>query len=186
MNENIVRELDKNYEETQELCNTIYQSNFSNNFEKVKELHTRMQSDYHPITDEELEYILTVLPLNLFAVSESLNKLRLKLEVTKLTNTRKEIEFRNHSRDTLTPVNAGNKTLLSQLVAEETTQNMTEYKIYETCYASVISRVEGELVYSRELIMGAKKVWDSRRSSEASNPVGPVVPETPKLPLYTA
>ena len=44
-------------------------------------------------------------------------------------------------------------------------------KMLVKCYECVISRVETEMSFSRELIMSAKKIWDSRRRVDGSMPV---------------
>ncbi|WP_302320422.1 hypothetical protein, partial [uncultured Duncaniella sp.] len=50
-------------------CNKLYDDNFATYFKGERELFERLQSKTHPITDEELEWILTSLPLELFSVS---------------------------------------------------------------------------------------------------------------------
>lgn len=174
MNKSIIQELDSNCTEAQEFCDSVYDSMFAPVFSQVTELHKRMKSSNKPISDEELTYILTELPLDLFSVSESLNKLRLKLEVTKLENSKREIDFRNSLAQSSSKTTEQKSSVLSQLVKDELVSKMTEYRIFEICYTSIITRVENQLTYSRELIMGAKKIWDARRSAEASNPIGPV------------
>lgn len=149
----------------------IYENMFLECFEHVRNLAKRMRSNVVPIKDEELQWILVTLPLELFTVSESLNKLRLELELTKLDVKDCISSMRAYSKnDSDSDVSHLNEILrnLQQDVA---------------IYTSVIQRVENEISFSRELIMGAKKVWDSRRNSEASNPVSEVV-VTPELPDY--
>ena len=172
--DNIIKsEIDKSCSDAENFCESIYQSIFAKTFEEVVKLHDRMKSTNKPITDSELAYIITVLPLDLFTVSESLNKLRLKLEVTKLENSRREVELKKAFTDTSAALGK-TTSVLNQIVKDELVDKMTEYKVFEVCYASIITRVENQLTYSRELIMGAKKIWDSRRAAESSNPIKPI------------
>ena len=135
----------------------IYNGAFSPYLKEVKELYTQVQdSDHVSLSDTSLEWILTTLPLNLFTISENLNDMRLRIEVLKLKSKEK-------SDDKAT---------------------VLEYQILRSIYESVVSRVENELSFSRELIMGAKKIWDARRRAETPV-VGEVVSEdSNKLPDY--
>ena len=175
MNEKVKAEIESTCVEAENFCDQVYNSQFASTFSQVNELHSRMKSTRKPITDEELTYIITEFPLDLFAVSEALNNLRLRVEVMKLENSKREIEKRNSVSGKLqSEVTGKSQTVLGQIIKDETASYMTEYKILEACYNSVITRVENQLTFSRELIMGAKKIWDSRRSAEASNPINPV------------
>lgn len=181
MFEKIQHEIDNQCAPAEQFCDNLYESIFAPTFTEVQNLHARMKSERVPITDDELTYILTELPLDLFSVSESLNKLRLKLEVTKLENNKREVEYKRTLNKEL--LNSGEKSsILSQIVKDELVTSMTEYRVMEMCYSSIISRVENQLTYSRELIMGAKKIWDSRRAAESSNPINPM--GTNDLPPY--
>ena len=181
MFEKIQQEIDNQCAPAEQFCDSIYESVFAPTFAEVQKLHARMKSEQVPITDAELTYILTELPLDLFSVSESLNKLRLKLEVTKLENNKREIEQKKTFNAEL--LKTGEKSsILSQIIKDELVQSMAEYRIMEVCYTSIITRVENQLTYSRELIMGAKKIWDSRRAAESSNPINPM--STQDLPPY--
>ena len=61
---------------------------------------------------------------------------------------------------------------------------MTEDKILILAYDNLITRVEKEMSYSRELIMSAKKIYDARRNTEQSNPVSEVNSKQNDLPDY--
>ena len=61
---------------------------------------------------------------------------------------------------------------------------MTEDKILILAYDNLITRVEKEMSYSRELIMSAKKIYDVRRNTEQSNPVSEVSSKQNDLPDY--
>ena len=178
----VIEEYSADINAVQEFCNSIYDDNFAENFLKIRELYDHMKSNTHPITDEELEYILTTLPLELFTISERLNKIRLNCEVVKLKNKQKIEELKKDASAEAS--NQGlNKSQTNEYVASIVSRNMAEYEILFSAYNSVITRVENEQTFSKELIMGAKKVWDSRRNSEHSNPVGLVVPED--IPEYS-
>ena len=178
----VIEEYSADIKAVQEFCYSIYSDNFADNFSKIRELYNRMKSNTHPITDEELEYILTTLPLELFTISERLNRIRLNCEVVKLKNKQKIEELKKDASAEASKQGL-NKTQTNEYVAGIVSRNMAEYEILFSAYNSVITRVENEQTFSKELIMGAKKVWDSRRSSEHSNPVGLVVPED--IPEYS-
>lgn len=82
-------------------CDEMYDGIFAPYFKDVRELYKRLQSKSRPITDDELEEILTMLPLNLFSVSESLNKFRTELEVHKMKMKQKKKEYVDSSIELL-------------------------------------------------------------------------------------
>lgn len=149
----------------------IYEANFSDYFDKVNILYKSLKSKSVPISDGDLEYLITELPLELFTVSENLNALRLEVEVIKLNNRKVKYELENTISEELnsTDFSASYK---RDAINRSVSYSMVEYEKILAIYQSVVSRVENELSFSRELIMGAKKVWDSRRSAEKSNPIG--------------
>lgn len=168
----VYSQLSPDVEATEEWCNELYISNFSKYFEESRNLFKKLQSKSHPITDEELSYILINLPLTLFDVSEVLNSFRVKFEVVKLKNKETEAELM--------------KSCTAKTVAQkkdEVSVAMTEEKLICTVLSYIITRVESEISFCRELIMGAKKIWDSRKRGDLSNPVGNVDTET-ILPDY--
>lgn len=180
----VAQEYREDADAVDEFCQHLYDEQFSQHFQEVRDLYKRMQSKLQPITDEELEYILTVFPLELFSVSEGLTKLRLDREVVKLKNKEKLEDLRKElmkSEEFMKLTKTDRQEHLSHAISEQ----MTEYEILLTAYDSVIQRVEGEQSFSRELIMGSKKIWDSRRSSESSNPVGESAGTNTDLPEYT-
>lgn len=127
-------------------CDEIYKNNgFEQCFCNVDVLIGKMESNVTPISDSDLEWILIELPMKLFAASESLNKLRLSLEVLKLK--------------------------IKETKLNKDSSNENEYQVLKIVHENIISRVENQVTMSKELIMGAKKVWDSRRSAEKSNPI---------------
>lgn len=143
-------------------CDDMYNTSFSSHFNLVHSLHERMLSKSHPITDDELRSILIDLPLELFEVSEEMNKLQIQIEVIKMRIKQMEKEYTHRSTESTATKRA-----------EEGAFAVLEDKLLLTAYNSVASRVEKEISFSRELIMGAKKVWDGRRSTESANPIGP-------------
>ena len=174
----------------QKFSDDLYDENFAENFKEVRELYKRMKSKVHPITDEELEYILTVFPMELFSVAERLNKIRLNCEVVKLKNKETLEAIRSAAIIDANQLEM-NKTQTADYVNRKINTAMVEYEVLHAAYVSIVTRVENEQTFAKELIMGAKKVWDSRRAADNSNPVGLVVPELPeynptksKTPIY--
>ena len=170
-------------EKLNEICavrDELYEEIFAELFSRVTELYQRFKSEVRPITDEELETILTELPLRLFTVSERLADIRMRMSVTKLENKHKRIALMQTY--SVEPEYDGlSQTAVRELVSTRVDDEMRDDEIAVMVYSSLIDRIEGELSFSRELIMGSKKLWDARRSN-ATNPVAPVVPE---LPEYT-
>ena len=170
-------------EKLNEICavrDELYDEIFAELFSRVTELYQRFKSEVRPITDEELETILTELPLRLFTVSERLADIRMRMSVTKLENKHKRIALiQTYSVE---PEYDGlSQTAVREFVSTRVDDEMRDDEIAVMVYSSLIDRIEGELSFSRELIMGSKKLWDARRNN-ATNPVAPVVPE---LPEYT-
>lgn len=148
-----------------------YTTNFSQFFTEQRELYERVKSQVRPISDEDLEAILVDIPLQLFSAAESINAYRLRLETIKLKYKERESKFVRLSSE---KTDAKKK--------EDAQLKMIEDKLLITSVTSVITRVENEISFSRELIMSAKKLWDSRRRSEVSNPVSPI--NVDNLPDY--
>lgn len=144
--------------------NKIYDEQFGPYFKGERELFNRLQSESHPITDEEINWVLTTLPLQLFTVSEALAQLRTRCDVIKMKNKQMKAELIRESE-------------------EPTVTKRTEYadeqllgnRLLASVYDNVITRVESEISFSRELIMSCKKLFDARRSTENVDPVAPIV-----------
>lgn len=143
-------------------CDNLYEERFASHFKGVRELYDRLKSTDHPITDEELMWILTELPIELFNVSTCLNEFVTNYEVLKLKIRKKETQIRLDL-----PESRRKDAIFSDTF---------EDKLLLSAYNSVATRVDRELAFSRELIMGAKKVWDSRRHTEDTNPISEVNP----------
>lgn len=163
-----------------DFCDTIYNDMFKASFDEVRDLYKRMKSEVRPITDDELEYILTTFPLELINVAENLNKIRLDREVIKLRNAERVEQLRNRFTGDTIKFEGWTKSEKQTWVNHAITTEMLEYEILFTAYNSVVTRVENEQSFARELIMGAKKIWDSRRSSENVNPVSPTAAALPE------
>ena len=157
----------KNYEDdisaVYSWSDDIYEHRFATFFNRVRELYEIFKSKTHPITDSELEEIITNLPLELFSVSEYLNKIRTAYEVIKLKRKEKRSKLLSESK-------GRNDTLRNS----EADSGVIEDDILLLGYSIVIQRVENEISFCRELIMGAKKIYDRRKSTELASPILPV------------
>ena len=169
----IHKEFSEDIDAVQSWSDEIYQSHFSEYFKDQRDLYMRLKSKQHPITDSELEDILTTMPLELFTVSEILSQFKVSMEVIKIKVKQLEAEKVAESEQ---------KAMTNK--KEEAALKTLEHKLLSTVYSTVISRVTNEIDFSRELIMGAKKIWDSRRNTDSSNPVGHVVNDDSTLPDY--
>ena len=165
---------DRNKEDIQSVndwCDNAFDKSFSEYFKESELLFERLKSEDRPITDTELEYILMTIPMHLYSASETLNKFKIHLEIIKLNNKKKEADLMKES-DAKTA---------SQKKADAQIQ-MLDDTLLETAYTLIISRVESSISMSKELIMGAKKIWDGRRKSEQSMPVSEIDPDN--IPTY--
>lgn len=185
----LTEEIDKRIsgiQEVQQAWYEMYRSRFSEYFKRVKELERAYMSKSNPVSDSDLEAILTELPLTLFSVSEALNQLKLEYEVMKLENRRKRVEYRENAAQEIIEATELDipitKSEAQQHIDNSVVRNSTTDDIVVKIYETVISRVESEISSTKELIMAAKKLWDSRRSADESNPISEVVSE---LPDYT-
>lgn len=156
-----VESLKEDFEAADNLVDDIYNKYFGKYFKQESDLFVRFKDSDVPITDKELEWIITMLPLDLFSVATALAQFKQHNEIVKLKIKQRKVKTADTEDDGLDE----------------------EYKLMTIIYNSVIARVEQEISFSKELIMGAKKVWDARRSGERS-PIGAVVP--PTLPDYSA
>lgn len=170
----VLSEYQEDIQAVEEEVKSIYASSFASHFESVNELYRRMQNKTHPITDEELEDVLTVLPLHLYAVSETLNTLKLKMELVRLKNkeTREVfVQKRCIQAEDIKPATAAErKEYVNRMVAID----MQSYELVIQIYQAVIDIVSSRIQFSKELIMGCKKIWDGRRHTEQTMPVSPV------------
>lgn len=154
--------LKDDFEAADELVDEIYHRYFDTYFKKECELYNKFRSEDVSISDKDLEWILISLPLDIKMASGALAQFKQHNEIVKL-----KIKQRKGKNKDVDP-EFGN--------LDE------EFKLMSIVYSSVITRVELDISFSKELIMGAKKVWDARRNSD-STPIGEVV-QKPDLPEY--
>lgn len=140
-----------------------YKDLFAGYFDGVRDLSARMKSKIQPISDRELEMVLTNLPLDLFEVASKLSDIKLNYEVIKLHNKKAHTEAVRKS----TATNATQRNAEADVATADN-------RALEIVYETLIERVEKEVSYTRELIMAAKKIWDGRRKAEQSIPINPV------------
>lgn len=159
----------EDFTDMEDWCSEQYEQYFSDYFKIQSFLYKKWIRDSSKFTEEELEWIMTDLPLELCEVAEVLNKYRLKRDSIKLQIK----SVRNISTNS----------------SEDSTDIDKSDTFYDSLLMialdSVITRVENQISSSRELIMGAKKIWDRRKSNVT--PVQEVVPESEntELPDYT-
>lgn len=166
-----------------EFANEIYDKNFADDFYIVDTLYDTMSKTPRKITDDELEEILTTLPLDMIHVSSSISELKLRREVVKLKNkeTRRKLQ-KQITQDYDQSLSGYSATAKKAEIDAELTSQMVAYEILLSAYDAVIAKVEGKVSFSKEMIMSCKKVWDARRSAEAV-PMGVAQEDT--LPEYT-
>lgn len=173
-----LKEYKDDIQDVETFCESIYNDMFAPHFVEIHNLYSKMKSKVNPISDRELEYILIALPMELFTAAEKLNKLRLDYEVIKLKNKKKIEEFRTQYGLDCTDWDVS-KTAKVDYVNRSTNLSMVDYEMIVSAYDSIIARVSNEQAFAKELIMGAKKVWDSRKAAESSNPVKPIASDLP-------
>lgn len=152
--------LKDDFNSADKLVDEIYSKYFATYFKRTFEFSEVFADKQNPITDDQLEDIIVGLPLDLIQVSASLSQFKQHHEIVKLTiKQRKKIK--------------------SDLVDNDDLN--TEYALMAIVYSAVITRVESQISFSKELVMSAKKVWDARRHSEDAIPIRGYV----DLPDYT-
>ena len=152
--------LKEDFESANNLVDEIYNKYFAKYFAKETELYDKFRAEDIAISDKDLEWILISLPLDIKMASSALAQFKQYNEIVKL-----KIKSRK-----------------TEPVPEDDGLD-EEFKLMSIIYTSVITRVEHDITFSKELIMGAKKVWDARRSSE-THPIGEMLPREPELPDY--
>lgn len=152
--------LKEDFDAADNLVAEIYDKYFSRYFNGEHHMYDRFHDADVVINDKELEWILISLPLEMNAAANALTQFKQHNEIVKL-----KIKQRKSAK------------------VDDADGLDEEFKLMSIVYTSVITRVELELSFSKELIMGAKKIWDARRNSETP-PVGEVVVQEPELPDY--
>ena len=161
----------KGVDELDAWCDKIYQDNFGDHFKEVRKLRAQMDmAERFPIPDADLEMILIDLPLELISALESVHRLRTHQELMKFNA---KYRVREESPPTASKADRDEITAGMLAVAK--------------AYENIIERADREIAYCRELIMGAKKIWDARRNAENANPVSETTKKSKKdkpLPEY--
>ena len=152
--------LKEDFESANNLVDELYHKYFAQYFEKETELYTKFRNEEVSISDKDLEWILISLPLDIKMASSALAQFKQYNEIVKLKIKSRKAE---HTED------------------EDGMDE--EFKLMSIIYTSVITRVEHDISFSKELIMGAKKVWDARRASESA-PIREMEPQDRPLPDY--
>lgn len=166
------------YNDNIDAASSYYHSmydNFRPMVDRIRSYSSIASDTFKPIDDESLEELLTSVPLILIDISEALADMQVRMNTVKLSL--KDKKFRS-KQDLVQSGEA--KTSASELVAGEFYADELLVNIYQT----VIDTVEHDLSYGRELVMGAKKIWDRRRDAENAVPIKESEP--PSLPEYTA
>jgi len=143
-----IESLKADFDAADKLVEDIYKKYFAKYFKKEVDMYDKFQDSDIVISDTELEWILISLPLDLKAASNALAQFKQHNEIVKL-----KIKQRSKDKD-------DNADGLDE-----------EFKLMTIIYSSVIAKVEADISFSKELIMGAKKVWDARRKTEQTVPI---------------
>lgn len=190
---NLTDVYDSNYraeaESLRSWCDSMYQTYFGGCYSLVDTIRTKVYVDesgfvHGKLSDEDLEQILTELPLDMYTAAESLNKLRLEYEMVKLKFKEIKRSITQKVRDDVIATyidvdSPHSKSEIESEIASEIALRLVEHELLIKAYDVVMTRAENEKSACRELIMGAKKLWDSRRAADNTNPVGEVVPDLP-------
>lgn len=138
----------KDLSSAENYMDSVYNELFSGSFSRIFEMKRIFENDGVPISDANLEVILTDVPLILFDIAEALNKLKLRYEIIRLKVKQNKNKY-------------------------ESKEDEFEDNLMVVIYKSLIDRVSSEISYSRELVMSAKKIWDRRRETENIHNVSP-------------
>lgn len=172
---NLNRTLAKSSQDIEEVTSWAeaeYNKYFAQYFKGEVDLYNKMRSSEHAISDTELEWILSDLPLELFSVTEQLSKLKTIQEVIKLNIKKQEREYvKLHTEGS----ESKRKEEAAALTADD--------KLLVTVYDSIADRVSRQMTFSKELIMSAKKIWDARRADGTLMPEVNTINEA-ELPEY--
>ena len=155
--------LKEDFEAADNLVADIYEKYFSRFFSGEHQMYDRFHDADVIINDKELEWILISLPLEMNAAANALTQFKQHNEIVKL-----KIKQRKSAK------------------VDDADGLDEEFKLMSIVYTSVITRVEMELSFSKELIMGAKKIWDARRNGETPpvGEIGDIPAQEPQLPDY--
>lgn len=166
----IISEYSVDISSMDDYCNEIYTTKFQKYFNDTESLYEALSNNLRPITDDELNTILTMCPLNMIEVTDALSECQRNLALIKLKSKELKLQRSEIPKD-----------LKDTVISLET--KLLENNILICAYESIIKRVEGKVSYTRELIMSAKKIWDARRHSLEASPIGPIGDEE-TIPVY--
>lgn len=138
----------------------MYNDTFASYFQVVHDLYNVFKTKKDKISDDQLEQVIVYLPLDLISASEKLSEFKSGIELIKLKYREQESQIMQVSEE---------KTVTAK--KSEAELKMIEKKLLTIAYSAVISRVEGEISFAKELIMGCKKIWDARRNTDTVNPI---------------
>ena len=146
-------------------CNTFYDEYFAEHFSGFRDAFNRLKKAGNRITDDELETLLITLPIRLFDASEVLSGTKIVLSTVRIGMKQKENDLIAEGKESGKSAAAAKESAASAILDDQ---------ILIAAYDIIISRVESEISFCREIIMSAKKIWDARRRTENANPVSPV------------
>lgn len=144
----------KEIDDVQQWADEQYDLYFAKYFKGEVELYNKFQDKNHVVGDDELEWVLTALPLELFSVTEQLNKLKTAQEVIKLHIKETEMKYINDP--------SRSDESMTKRKEDAATLTMAD-KLLVSIYNTIIERVERQMTFSKELIMSSKKIFDARR-----------------------
>ncbi len=172
----VLNKYKKDIEDVDRWAEDQYNMYFAQHFAKVRSLHDRLRSAEDPITDDELERVLTWLPLEVISAAEKISKLKTTQEVIKTSIRKKERSIALIARES---------GISEAKAKEQSNAELADDRMLIAVYDAIIERVNREIAFSKELIMSSKKIWDARRIAEQSMPSIPS--EDPSmLPEYDA
>lgn len=146
--------------DTASWCNEQYDSIFSQYFKGIPKLYEKVTASNEKLTDDDLEFILTSAPLSIIAASEQLSQYKLNNECLKLYIKKMESEY----------ITSCEASTVSEK-REKASLHVMDYRLLSKAYEAVISRVDNQVNFTRELIMSAKKIWDARVKTYEASPV---------------
>ena len=148
----------KEIEDTANWVVETYDREFSEYFKEVDRLYTKFNSGYEKITDEDLEEVMSTIPLKLFEVTERLAKYRAFAEFIKYKIKEKRNQaFKDSDQKT------------QALKKEDADSAVAEDEFFLKLHNIMIEMVESKMSYSRELIMSAKKIYTARKQTELNS-----------------
>lgn len=166
-----------NFKEVNDWCDNFYLNSFGQYLNPIHDIYEKLKLSKDKLSDDELEYILTDTPLSLFSVSYKLNDMKTDKEVLKLKIKEKKMKLKTDNVD-----NAEFNQLSKSEQTEFIDNELLEDNILYVAMSGIISRVETELTFARELIMSCKKIWDRRKDTDDLIPISAI--ETDHLPDY--